>query len=112
MLKTALLVLISWTLCGPATAQDIEQEGNEAIRQGDLFLRQFKAADALASYKEGIRIGQETHNDYMYAMALVGAGQAIWYSGNLTGAADTVELLCEAGAVLMRESPCVNRCKR
>jgi tetratricopeptide (TPR) repeat protein len=87
-----LLVLISWILCGPAAAQDIQQEGNDAIREGDRFLRQFKAADALASYKEGIRIGQETHNDYMYAMALVGAGQAIWYKGNLTGAADTVEL--------------------
>ncbi|HSC37455.1 MAG TPA: histidine kinase, partial [Chitinophagaceae bacterium] len=92
MSKTALLVLISWMLCGPATAQDTEQEGNDAISQGDRYLRQFKAADALASYREGIRIGQEIHNDDMYAMALVGAGQAIWYSGNLTGAADTVKL--------------------
>ena len=89
--KTALLGMILWALCGRAVAQPAEVDCRAALRSGYDYLYRFIPSEALDKFNTAITLAKETGNDLLYAHALFGAGQAVWYGGNFAGAADTVK---------------------
>ena len=91
MLKSGLLFIILAGCCGPVVAQVTKQSYRQEISRGEDFLRRFMPPQALEKYKAAIRMATLLHEDSLYTLALFGAGQALWYKGDFTDAANTVQ---------------------
>ena len=83
-----LLCLVSFTVWPQARELDCRQ----LIKNGHNFLKQFKAIDAMQQFHESILLAKAVENNYLIAMALMGASQATWYAGNFQRAVDTMKL--------------------
>lgn len=63
---------------------------------GYYYLRQFTADKSMQHFGEAVVMAKEMDNDFFYAAALLGAGQATWYAGNMRNAADTLKKAIDA----------------
>lgn len=93
MPRSAWLLLICCTCCLslPARSQTVEQ-CRRAIGEGNSFLWKFLPLDAWASYHEAMDMALALDDEYLFAQALLGIGQAVWYNGKFYAAVDTVKL--------------------
>ncbi|MBS1563801.1 MAG: tetratricopeptide repeat protein [Bacteroidetes bacterium] len=89
MRTTAGLFILLGLFFSRATAQN-RADGYRLINEGSVLLGRFKPVEALDRYNEALEIADKVSDNNMYAMALFGAGQAVWYKGNFNGAADTM----------------------
>lgn len=85
-----IIFFLGW--CQKAMPQSTRRDCIDAIHRGTSYLNRFMAPDAAREYQAAIRMARQLQNDSLYATALFGAGQAIWYGGNFIHAADTVAL--------------------
>ena len=96
MFRTVSLLIMLGGLYSRAEAQSSQQACKDLIRDGYYFLYRFMPEEALQKYEAAMDMAKEAQDDPLYAAAMFGAGQAIWYRGNFIHAADTVRLALEA----------------
>lgn len=96
MHKCAWLLLICCISCLPLKAgPGKKDEGWRAIDAGNKYLWQFLPVEAWGEYHKALDVALEIRDEHLYAEALLGIGQAIWYNGKFEAAADTVRLSLE-----------------
>jgi tetratricopeptide (TPR) repeat protein len=95
MLRTALLVIMLGGFYSRAKAQATKEDCRDLINDGYHFLYRFMPAEALERYEAAIAMAKAIPDEPLYAAAMFGAGQAIWYRGDFFHAADTVRLALE-----------------
>ncbi len=74
------------------TAQKAPTPFGKAMDSGYYYLGKFMARESMNSFGHAILEARQLNNNFFYAAALFGAGQATWYAGNFRNAADTIEL--------------------
>lgn len=95
MFRTALLVIMLVGSCGRAMAQPSTSECRDLIQDGYYFLYRFMPEESLDKFENAVRMSKDLQDNALYASAMFGAGQAIWYKGNFIHAADTVRIALE-----------------
>lgn len=88
-IRLLLLVCCQAAVCAGTPQQDACQR---MLAQGNNLLWRFKASEAWGYYHRALAIADSLDDANLYADALMGIGQALWYNGRLPEAVDTVKL--------------------
>lgn len=94
-MRKILLSIITCCVCSCyafAGLQGKEQDCRNMIDAGNRLLWRFEPAEAWVNYHQALKMAKEAGSEYLYAEALLGVGQALWYVGRFNEAADTVKL--------------------
>ncbi|WP_159442188.1 tetratricopeptide repeat protein [Chitinophaga niabensis] len=87
------LLLICFLFSQPLQAgSDKRQDCHHYIQEGNNYLWRFLPLDAWEMYHRAMDLALEVHDENLFAEALFGIGQAVWYNGKFYDAVDTVKL--------------------
>lgn len=93
MYRYICLLFICFLFSQPLQAnRDKRQDCHHYLQEGNKYLWRFLPLDAWEMYHRAMDLALEIQDEGLFAEALFGIGQAVWYNGKFYHAVDTVKL--------------------